>query len=85
MANVVGNDQKSWGGAKSSSPVSSTSASKKGQARNLIKDCGYCGGTHLRMKCPTYGMTCARYGRLNHYAQQCRASECVLKLVSVLT
>ena len=75
MVNVVRNEWKSGRGAKSSSPASLTSASKKGQARNVIKDCGYCGGTHLRMKCPAYGKTCARCGRLNHYAQQCRARE----------
>ena len=35
----------------------------------LIQDGGYCGGTHLRMKCSPYGKKCANCGKLHHFAK----------------
>ena len=35
---------------------------------------GYCGSSHLKMKCPAYGKKCASCGKLNHFVKKCRVA-----------
>lgn len=37
-----------------------------------IRNCKYCGKSHLRLQCPAYGKTCSACKRRNHFAKVCR-------------
>ena len=38
---------------------------------SYISDCAYCGGSHLKKKCPAYNETCRNCGEKGHYAKKC--------------
>lgn len=44
-------------------------------AKPSIKDCKFCGLSHLAGKCPAYGKLCSRCGKKNHFARKCKQSE----------
>lgn len=37
-----------------------------------VQNCGYCGRSHAKRRCPAYGTTCKECGRKNHFASVCR-------------
>ena len=37
----------------------------------VIKDCSYCGDTHLKKKCPAYWKKCSRCEKPNHFFWKC--------------
>lgn len=39
---------------------------------SVIKDCKFCGGEHLRQKCPAYGKLCNNCKKKNHFSKVCR-------------
>jgi hypothetical protein len=39
-----------------------------------ITSCRFCGGQHSRGKCPAYGKSCVKCGRINHFAKVCEQS-----------
>ena len=42
--------------------------------RSTKRKCGYCGMEHAPRKCPAYGKSCKKCGRLNHFQSVCRSS-----------
>ena len=38
----------------------------------IIKNSKYCGGSHLRAKCPAYGKNCNVCFKNNHFAKVCK-------------
>ena len=62
---------------KSKSKVNQAASQQKSQQSrdqvdNTIKNCHYCGETHLKGKCPAFGKKCDNCGRKNHAAKVCR-------------
>jgi hypothetical protein len=54
-----------------------TSSSQKMQNPKdggYITSCRFCGGQHSRGKCPAYGKSCVKCGRINHFAKVCEQS-----------
>ena len=47
-------------------------SSGKGKEKK-IRGCAYCGGDHIKGKCPAYGKKCRKCGRNNHFASSCRS------------
>jgi hypothetical protein len=46
---------------------------KSSNSNAFIDNCQYCGGSHPKNKCPSYGKSCKNCGKLNHFAKVCRA------------
>ena len=42
------------------------------ESDNLIKNCKFCAGRHLRRKCPAYGQKCNKFERKIHFARCCK-------------
>ena len=63
--------------------VKHKSKSKKGlkpadrKPAKMIKDCKYCGGSHLQAKCPAYGKKCNICFKNNHFAKVCKERKTV--------
>lgn len=51
-------------------PLTITSSGTPRQNRR--NTCEYCGGIHIKFKCPAYGQRCAKCKRMNHFARVCR-------------
>jgi hypothetical protein len=47
--------------------------SRTRQARQ-IRDCKFCGQSHLSGKCPAYGKICTKCSKRNHFARVCQSS-----------
>jgi hypothetical protein len=47
----------------------------KPQKHTKQRNCMYCGKQCTKGKCPAYGKTCDRCGKLNHFASQCRQNK----------
>ena len=43
----------------------------------MIKNCKYCGGSHLQAKCPAYGKKCNICFKNNHFANVCKQRKTV--------
>ncbi|KAK9746375.1 hypothetical protein QE152_g6141 [Popillia japonica] len=41
--------------------------------RNMQVDCGRCGRSHDHNRCPAYGKSCKKCGKLNHFAIKCKS------------
>ena len=46
-------------------------AIKKGRKSEYYTDCKFCGKSHDKGICPTYGKTCNRCGGKNHFEAKC--------------
>jgi hypothetical protein len=49
----------------------STPAKANRNLGTLVKDCGFCGGTHSKGRCPAFGKDCKSCGGRNHFARVC--------------
>ena len=49
--------------------------SKKGSTRNTgtVKNCNFCGRSHIPRKCPAYGKVCNKCKKWNHFAAMCKS------------
>ena len=65
LVNAVWRGEESHGSCPREGPESSSSQEVPKlpkETPGLTKDCGYCGSSHLKMKCPAYGKKCASCG-----------------------
>ena len=51
----------------------SRASNNKPQKQTSRGNCGRCGKTHAKQKCPTFGQKCHRCGNMNHYQALCRS------------
>ena len=52
-------------------PAETETVHRIGQKDSYISDCMFCGGSHMRKKCPAYNETCRNCGEKGHYAKKC--------------
>ena len=43
--------------------------------KTQIRDCRFCGGSHVAGNCPAYGKSCTTCGKRNHFAKVCRSKD----------
>ena len=51
----------------------SRASNYKPQKQTSRGNCGRCGKTHAKQKCPAFGQKCHRCGNMNHYQALCRS------------
>ena len=51
----------------------SRASNNKPQKQTSRGNCGRCGKTHAKQKCPAFGQKCHRCGNMNHYQALCRS------------
>ena len=62
------------GRSKNNRPsMPSRAANSKHQKQTSRGNCGRCGTSHAKQKCPAFGQKCHRCGNMNHYQSLCRS------------
>ena len=62
------------GRSKSNRPsMPSRAVNSKHPKQTSRGNCGRCGTTHAKQKCPAFGQKCHRCGNMNHYQSLCRS------------
>ena len=73
--NAVGSVKRRNDGSKGTTPVADRPGKGSGPTNRMIRNCGYCGSTHMRLQCPAYGKSCDFCGKLNHFSLKCRSKK----------
>lgn len=53
----------------------SSSSNNRQRKPRMVKNCNYCGESHLQRMCPAWGKECTKCGKKNHFAAKCRSEE----------
>ena len=60
---------------QSDQSTTSIHAAKTQEKDRIIHNCSFCGGTHTRGRCPAFGKTCKKCGKVNHFEMVCRSKK----------
>ena len=60
---------------KKESEINFVKKNKYQSSKGFIRNCKFCGGSHLVRECPAYGKKCTSCGKTNHFSKVCQSKD----------